>query len=122
MINRLLADADFNVSILSGVLRGNSDIDFKKATEVPLAGLKDPMVLTVAASEGRVLVSHDRRTMRGHLRDFIAVGPSPGVILVPQDMGIGEAIENLLLICDSYDPDALRNKICQAENFHIYGF
>ena len=59
MIRRLLADADLNLPIVAGVVRRNVEIDFKRAEEVPLEGLKDAAVLTVAAQEHRVLVSHD---------------------------------------------------------------
>jgi hypothetical protein len=36
-----------------------------------------------------VLVSHDRRTLPDHFRDFIASQTSPGVIIVSQKLSIG---------------------------------
>ena len=70
MIRRLLADADLKAALVAGVVRRNPDIDFKRAQEVPLEGLKDPAVLALAAREGRVLVTHDVSTMPMHLREF----------------------------------------------------
>ena len=81
MIERLLADADLNRAIVSGVIRRNSEVDFKRAEDVPLEGLHDEAVLDVAAQDGRVLVSHDISTMPNHFRDYIRGRTSPGVIL-----------------------------------------
>ena len=63
MILRLLADADLNGAIVSGVARRVEELDFRRAEDVPLEGLDDPAVLEIAARERRVLVSHDFSTM-----------------------------------------------------------
>lgn len=122
MIRRLLADADLNLAIVAGVVRRNAEIDFKRAEEVPLEGLHDPAVLAVAAQEQRVLVSHDASTMPYHLREFARERISPGVILIPQGLSVGKAIENLLLICDGCDPQDLENRVCLAPSLAMYGF
>ena len=57
MIDRLLADADSNHAIISGLVRRNPGIDFKRAGDVPLEGLPDEAVLRAAARESRVLVT-----------------------------------------------------------------
>jgi len=46
-------------------------IDFRSAGEGGVIGRPDPEVLAQAASEGRVLVSHDRPNMPGHFRRSI---------------------------------------------------
>ena len=56
--------------------------------------MEDPDVLALAASLGRVLVSHDRKTMPGHFYRFLEKAESPGLILVPQVLAIGSAIGN----------------------------
>jgi hypothetical protein len=122
MIRRLLADADLNLAIVSGVLRRSRDLDFKRAEEVPLEGLEDLAVLTVAAQEHRVLVSHDFSTLPDHLREFVCERTSPGVILIPQEFSIGKAIESLLLVCEACDPPDLENRICLLPSFVMYGF
>jgi len=58
----------------------------------------DSEVLRIAAESGRILVSHDRNTMPAHFADFLELQSSPGVIIVSQDLDIGAAIEDLLLI------------------------
>lgn len=96
---RFLADADLNKAIVTGVLRREPSVDFLTAQAAGLRGMKDPAVLALAAKQQRVLVSHDAGTMPGHFREFTEAGnPSSGVFLIPQDLEIGTAIEELLLI------------------------
>jgi hypothetical protein len=61
-------------------------------------GMADPEVLAVAASLGRVLVTHDVRTMPRHFGEFITRDECPGLILIPRTMPMGQAIEEMLLI------------------------
>lgn len=120
MIRRLLADADLKAAIGAGVVRRNSNIDFKRAEDVPLEGLEDPNVLAVAAQEGRVLVSHDVSTMPNHLRAMVAKTNSPGVILIPQRLPVAEAIDLLLLVCEAAEPEDLENGICLLPSLSMY--
>jgi len=119
---RLLADADLKSAIVTGVVRRNPSIDFKRAEEVPLEGLEDPKVLAVAAQERRVLVSHDVSTMPNHLRAIVATTLSPGVILVPQRLPVSEAIDLVLLVCEAAEPEDLENRICLLPSMVMYGF
>ena len=68
---RFQADADFNEDIVFGVLRQAPSLDFQTAEEAGLRGLPDPFVLQQAANDGRILVTHDRRTMPHHFGEFI---------------------------------------------------
>jgi len=95
---RFQADADLNRRIVVGVRRREPAIDFRSAREADVAGRGDPEVLSLAAQDGRVLVSHDRRSMPGHFARFIENLTSPGLIIVSQGLDVGEAIEELLLI------------------------
>ena len=105
------ADADLHQPIVEGVRRREPSIDFKSSNEAELPGLADPTVLAKAASEGRVLVSHDFRTMPGHFFRFIAEARSPGVILISQDLSIGQAIEGLILVWSASDPEDWINRL-----------
>jgi hypothetical protein len=96
---RFLADADLDKAIVSGVLRREPAVDFLTAQTAGLRRLKDPDVLALAAERQRVLVSHDVGTMSKHFRAFKETANlSPGVLLIPQSLAIGSAIEELLLI------------------------
>ena len=122
MIRRFLADADLNGAIVSSVVRRGGRLDFKRAEEVPLEGLRDDAVLAIAAEDGRVLVSHDVSTMPGHFREYIRHRSSPGLILIPQELSIGKAIENILLISEACDEDDLANGVCLVPSLVTYGF
>lgn len=76
-----------------------------------MIGAEDATVLPIAAESGRILVSHDRKTMPGHLARFVESHPSPGVILVSRDLDIGAAIDDLLIIWAASDADEWRNQI-----------
>ena len=109
---RFLADADLNEGIVAGCLRREPTMDFLSANEASLEGVPDPEVLALATEQDRILVSHDFQTMPGHFGDFLQTrGSSPGVILVPQYLPIGEAIEELLLIWSASDAEEWENRI-----------
>src|SRR5580658_8313813 len=95
---RFLADADFNHKIVVGLRRREPSVDFRDARDGGVIGLPDPEVIRVASELGRILVSHDRKTMPGHFARFRETLSSPGIILVSQELDIGAAIEDLLLI------------------------
>jgi hypothetical protein len=102
---RLAADEDFNNHIVLGVQRRNPGVDIVRVQDAGLLGAGDPRVLEWAAVEGRVLFTHDTNTMTAHAYQRINAGePTPGLFAVPQDMPIGDAIEDMLLIAEcSFD-------------------
>jgi hypothetical protein len=102
---RFLADADFNHEIVRGLRRREPSIDFQGAHDGGVIGISDPEVLRLAAESGRILVSHDRKTMPTHFAHFLECRSSPGVIIVSQDLDIGAAIEDLLLIWATTDAE-----------------
>lgn len=60
---RFQADADFNHKIVVGLCRREPSLDFLNAHDGGVVGVPDPVVLRIAAESGRILVSHDRKTM-----------------------------------------------------------
>jgi len=84
---RFLADANFNRKIIAGVLRREARISFLSGAEVDLTGIPDLQVLALAASEGRVVLTHDVRTMVSAFAEFTSAGPSGGVLLVAERAG-----------------------------------
>ena len=81
---RFQADADFNQNIVRAVRRRDPAIDFQTAHDARLHGVDDAMVLARAAEEGRLVVSHDYRTMPRHFATFVTTRTSAGVIMVSQ--------------------------------------
>lgn len=97
MAIRFQADADLNQIIVSAVLRRVPAIDFKTATASGLGGLADQDVLARAARDGRILVTHDVATMPQHFGEFVQAHRSPGLIVVPQHLPVGQAADDLIL-------------------------
>lgn len=108
---RFQADADLNRLIVRAVQRLEPAIDFRTAAEADLEGVADPEVLAMAADAGRILVTHDQRTMPGHFGEFILDRMSPGVIIIPQHMQIGTAAEGLVLIWAASEPAEWINRV-----------
>ena len=106
------ADADLNQNILLATVRQQPGIDFQSATKAGLIGLNDQEVLALAAREGRVLVSHDLRTMPAHFGRFVESNRSSGVILMPQHLPIGLCAEQLVLVWSATEAEEWVNRIC----------
>ena len=60
---RFLADENFKNQIVRGVLCQNPDTDMVRVQDVGLSGANDPTVLSQAAQEKRVVLTHDVVTM-----------------------------------------------------------
>lgn len=108
---RFQADADLNQIIVKATLRLEPSIDFQTAPAAGLAGLDDPDVLKLAAEQGRILVSHDRKTMPAHFGQFIALENSPGVLIVSRKLPISQVAEDLFLIWSASEPEEWVNRI-----------
>ena len=88
---RFQADADFNQKIVRGIRSREPAVDFQIAELGGMIGVPDHEVLVKAAGFGRQ--------------------SSPGLILVPQDLDIGAAIEGLLLIWAASEAGEWRDRI-----------
>jgi hypothetical protein len=95
------ADADLRQAIVTGVIRKQPSLDFQSANKAGLEGLKDPEVLAIAARDGRVLVTHDRKTMPTEFGQFIMSQASSGVLIVSQRLPVSEAIDALILVWEA---------------------
>jgi predicted nuclease of predicted toxin-antitoxin system len=108
---RFQADADLNLAIVTGVLRREPTMDFSTSNLSNLSGLSDIEVLKFAANEGRVLVSHDQRTMPKYFSEFIVEQTSAGVIIVLQSLPIIQVINNLIEIWERLEAEDWINRI-----------
>jgi hypothetical protein len=95
---RFQADNDLDQRIVVATKRLDPTIDFQRAHALKLHGVADTLVLKKTADEGRVLVSHDRRTLPEFFKEFISREASPGVIIVSQRLPVGRAAELLYLL------------------------
>jgi len=98
---RLGADEDLDNHIVRGLRHRLPDIDLVRVQETGMSGASDPEVLAWAAGAGRVLVSHDSSSMTAAAYARIEQGElMPGLIIVPQWVPVGSAIEDLLVVAE----------------------
>jgi predicted nuclease of predicted toxin-antitoxin system len=107
---RLLVDQNFNGHILDGLIQREPALDFLHVRDVGLAAAPDPAILEWAATQGRVLLTHDRRTIPPFAYSRLAAGqPMPGVFLVRDDMAVGQAIDEILLAVQCLSADECKD-------------
>lgn len=108
---RFQADNDLKFAIVKAVRRQEPSIEFASAQEAGLDGLGDAELLERATAEGRVLVTHDRRTMLNHFRNHLAAGKSsPGLLVVAQGTPVGVAAEAIVTLWALAKPGELTNQ------------
>jgi len=111
MSAKFLADANFDLVILAAAKRREPGLDFQTAQEAGLTSMEDPDVLAVAAQAGRVLLTHDVRTMPRHFAAFISEHTSAGVLLIPQSLPRRQVVEDLLLIWGAMEAEEWINHL-----------
>ncbi|HZS53508.1 MAG TPA: DUF5615 family PIN-like protein [Bryobacteraceae bacterium] len=108
---RFLADENLNGKIIAGLHRREPYIDFQTAKAAGILGLSDYEVLTIAASGGRILVSHDRETVPAYFSRFILESRSAGVLIISQNLPVREAIEQILIVWAASEENEWWNRI-----------
>jgi predicted nuclease of predicted toxin-antitoxin system len=108
---RFQADADLKQAIVTGTIRRQPNLDFQSANKAQLEGKKDLEVLTIAAQQNRVLVTHDRKTMPTEFGTFITTQTSSEVLILSQNLSVSEAIETLILIWEVSSAEEWMNQI-----------
>lgn len=99
---RLAADENFDGRILKGLLARATTLDVVRVQDAGLAGADDPTVLEWAAHEGRVLLTHDARTIINYAYERVQAGlPMPGVVEVSLRLPIGRAVDDLLILAEA---------------------
>jgi len=87
---QLAADENLTNGIVRGLLRRNPDLDIVRIQDADLMGTDDPAILEWAARTGRILVTHDFRTIPRYADERTEAGlPMLGVFVVPGSMSIG---------------------------------
>jgi predicted nuclease of predicted toxin-antitoxin system len=109
---RLLTDENFNYHILRGLIRRVPHLDFVLVHDVGLTSQPDLILLKWAASKNRSIMSHDVETMISHAEQLVRQGePMGGLIVVPQRLSIGRAIDDLELSVECYSEQDMRDSI-----------
>jgi hypothetical protein len=80
--------------------------------DAPARGTKDPDILRWCEANDFVLISDNRGTMPGHLRDHLADGGHvPGIIWLRGNASLGAIVDYLILIAGAATPDDFRDQI-----------
>jgi hypothetical protein len=107
-----ITDVNFNGKIARGLLRKEPSLSVVRFQDVGPQNATDPEVLDRAAKEGRVLLTHDRKTMPNFAYARVAGGEKmPGVIVVNDRMPIGRAIDEILSYVRRDPPADLENLV-----------
>jgi Domain of unknown function (DUF5615) len=109
---RLLIDENFNQRILRGLRLRVPSLDYVVVQETDMQGLQDVPLLQEAAVLQRVLVTHDLKTVPRHAYARVAAGElMPGIMAVPDDLPIGQAIEQLHILVECSVERELENQV-----------
>src|SRR5262249_57317351 len=95
----LLFDENIDHDILRGLELRLPDLDFVTVQDAGLTGRPDDEILEWAATQKRILVTHDLRTMPRFAGIRVRAGlPMPGVFVAPKTLAIGQVIDDLVLL------------------------
>jgi hypothetical protein len=108
----LLSDEDLQGAIVDGLLLHVPGIDLVRVQDVGLMQTADPIILEYAASQHRVIVTHDRNTMIAHAQIRMRQGRRmAGLIVLEQLINIGKAIQEVGTLTQAGDPGDLDGQI-----------
>lgn len=87
--------------------KGNNPIDVVRVGDEDSVslGTADPLLLAWAWEQDRILITEDKRSMPGHLREHLAAhGHSPGVMVIRQSVPLREIADFLVLAAYATEP------------------
>jgi len=109
---RLLADENFDGRILRALWRQIPNLDVVRTQDTAFAGVEDPTLLEAAATEGRVLLTHDVNTIVDFAWDRVRLGKAmAGVIVASTSHPLGQVIEDLVVLLLASRPDELEGQV-----------
>lgn len=110
---RLVADENLTNAITRGLLHRNPNLDIVRVQDVGLSGADDQSILAWPAETGRILITHDVRTMPRYADERIEAGePMPGVFEVRRSLSTGQAIEEILMLAECSLEGEWEGKVC----------
>lgn len=98
---RFLFDECIDPDLIDALLRREPSIDAQRVDwpEGPASGTKDPELLNMAETMGRMLISNDRNTLTDYLQRHFTVGRhTHGVALLRRGFSFRAYVENLLIL------------------------
>lgn len=101
---KYLMDENVNPVYINQLRRRKPDLIIRAIGEpdTPLKGTLDPEILIWCEAYNFILITNNRTSMPVHLVDHINTGHHvPGIFILNPDMGIGETIEELILVSEA---------------------
>ena len=98
---KFVADVNFNNHILKGLRARVPSLDVIRLQDLGMGRTIDPEVLQWAADDGRIVLTHDVKTMTKYAADRLVAGLAmPGVFELAETLDIGTAINELHVIIE----------------------
>jgi hypothetical protein len=109
---RSLTDQDFDHDALRALFRRIPALDVVTAFEMGMSEATDPELLAWAAKEGRIIITHDRKTMPNHAAHLMVAGKNiAGLIIVPRRIPLRQVVDDLELMIACSEADEWINVI-----------
>ncbi len=113
-MRKYLLDENVGESLRKGLHAEYPDIVVWRIGDpaAPPIGTLDPDILLWCEANGFTLVTNNRGSMPGHLRDHLEAGRHfPGMFTLNPKMAVGETIEELVLVWGASNPDEYADQI-----------
>ena len=109
---RFATDENFDGNILKGLRQRLGNLDVVRIQDTELYSAPDPVVLEWAAKENWIVLTHDVQTLVNDAYARIKQGLTmPGVILVPNTLAIGIAIDELEIVMGAGTFDDFQDRV-----------
>ena len=111
---RYLLDENVTPILREALLRKEPEMTVWRVGDpsCPRSGSPDPLILKWCADQAFSLVTNNRKSMPGHLREFIARGrTAPAIFVLNPSLSIGQTVSELHLIWAAAEPYEYEDKI-----------
>lgn len=100
-LQKFLADENFDGLILNAIRLSLPELDIVRVVDVGLSSKADDLVLTWAATEDRILLTHDIKSMQEIAMQLVELGQSiAGVIEIPRRLRSELIVREIRLIAN----------------------
>jgi uncharacterized protein DUF5615 len=109
---RFATDEHIDRALIRGLLSRQPDLDIVRIQEARLLGADDRDILAWAATDGRILITHDRNTIPGFAYERVHAGETmPGAIILDDQLPLGKAIDELLILAVCSKDEEWRDQV-----------
>lgn len=109
---KVLTDQNFDGRIIKGLSIRIDELDLVRTEDEGIKHFPDFDLLTWAATEDRVVITHDKKTFDTFAYQKIELGEKMvGVVVVPSSIPIGQAIEHLMILILCSADGELNNRV-----------